>query len=153
MNKYLKPLLAFITVFVVAFTSGYLFQELTSGADPESTSVIEQNETWRGEQHRQGERDRRRMANRIAEYLELSDNQREYFFERLGEYRNEVQEAVSRKRDEEHNALLEIYRDMRDEMSDILDEEQLEKMDVRFHPDNVREMRERRSREQYHRRN
>jgi hypothetical protein len=153
MNKYLKPTLAFITVFAVAFTSGYLFQELTSGAESESRPGIERTEQWRGDRSEHGERDRQRMADRIAEYLELSDGQRAVFFERMGEYRSEIQEAVSRKREEEHATMIDMYKEMREEMAGILDEEQLERMDRRFHPDNIREMRERRGREYHQRRN
>ncbi len=149
---YWKPLLAFVTVFVVAFISGYLYKGLTYETDTGTVAGVEQTEARPGERRGYGPGDRRAAVNRIADYLELRDNQSDLFFERIGEYRNEMQNVVSQKREAEHAAMVEIYKEMRNELSAILDADQLEKMDIRFHPDNVREMQQRRSRDQVRRR-
>jgi hypothetical protein len=144
MNKNITTILAFVMVFAVAFTSGYLFDSLTPTGAESSAEVTEQTERWRGERQQPGERDYRRMANRIAEYLELTSDQRNEFFSRMGEYRQDIQETVTEKREAEHAALVQIYYEMREEMAALLSEDQLARLDNRFHPDNVREMRARR---------
>lgn len=139
-----KALLAFITVFLLGGISGYLINDSFQSMDRETRHSQYEN---RGEQsfntdeertaHRQ--QMRRRAENRLSERLDLSENQQAEFFSKLQVYQSEIRDSVRSIRSMERSFIQEHYSQFRDDISAVLQEEQLLRLDRFFHPDSIRQ--------------
>jgi hypothetical protein len=144
MTSQTKTLFAFITIFVIGFLSGYLFNSTSFGTDKTYTEErSERVDGWqqnRG-QDRQHEPDSERLKhaqNRLTERLELTEQQQDPFFEKIREYHQDIRRTMRELRTEESEIIQEKYKAFREEVSVILHGEQLERMDSFLHPDSVR---------------
>lgn len=146
MNTKTKVILSFITVFLLGGISGYLVRdtllvkeqfahsERFSGNEDRNGTRLE-NEQERRE-HRQ--RMRERAQNRLIEYLSLEENQQEEFFSLLHTYHTDIRDSVRTIRDLEDSFIREHYDEFKIDLSDLLNQQQLNRMDRFFHPDSVR---------------
>ncbi len=139
MNTKTKVLLAFIFIFLAGFASGYIFNHAYPVGE---TAVTEEQEERSEHWGRNGDidRDERQRSARVwlTDYLDLSDTQKDDFFERMSEYRSDIHELIKDQRSKEHDLIIDHYTEFRNEISSILNNEQLEKLDTRFHPDSVK---------------
>ncbi|MEX0944517.1 MAG: hypothetical protein WDZ38_02515, partial [Balneolaceae bacterium] len=139
MNTKTKVFFAFAVIFLIGLTSGYMLNNVVSTNDYR----FEQNDdprSDRGDQSRDmsSEEWQERTRNRLARSLNLSDNQREPFFRTMQSYTTDLYQVIRNRRELEHEMIMEHYRGFRDEISAILNEEQLERLDSYLHPDSVR---------------
>jgi Spy/CpxP family protein refolding chaperone len=84
------------------------------------------------------EESQERSRNRLARSLDLTDDQREPFFRTMQHYTTDLHQVIRNRRELEHEMIVDHYRGFRDEISAILNEEQLERLDSYLHPDSVR---------------
>lgn len=142
MNTKTKVILAFITIFLVGVASGYFLNNAVSVSD-RNVNVENYERDRRGFS---GDRQRGRMENgmrqqareRLSERLELDQNQEEVFFEKMENYRSGLRDNMRGVRQREVEMFREYYHDFRDDLTDLLSEEQLRHLDVVMHPDSVR---------------
>lgn len=137
MNPKGKAILAFIIIFVLGVVAGYTLNNLVQPSEAETTTRQFENERERYGQRGDGERSRERAQERLAQHLQLTDDQRNDFFEKMSAYFHGVREKVSVLRQEEKEKVNEYYQEFRRDVSDILSESQLEKLDEVVHPDSV----------------
>lgn len=152
MNTKTKTILSFITIFLVGFASGYLF-DVRQGSYPGSDrhDRHDRNE-WRSQDRdeqrdQDGESRMERGKARLANHLELTEEQYEPFFESMGEYRNDIRLSVQTLRQEESNLVRQHYQEFKEEVTGILNSDQLQKLDSYIHPDSVRHSRNRSGRQ------
>jgi len=142
-----KALLAFLAVFLLGGISGYLIND----------SVNSMNRDWNGNrpdrQERMNERSfntedervehrqqmRRRAENRLSDKLDLSGSQQAEFFDKLYDYRTEIRDSVRSIKSVERQFVREHYSRFRDDVSVVLNEEQIQRLDRYFHPDSIRQ--------------
>jgi hypothetical protein len=142
-----KTILAFLIIFVVGFASGYLFSN--SHSQDHGNQMAEQSEQQRwqhfrgGDRQEQSERYQQRSFNRLADQLGLDDNQRSEFYQKMREYRLELREEITEFRTSERETIKSLYESFRDDAGDILNTEQLGRLDSYLHPDSVRQNRSR----------
>lgn len=154
MNTKIKVLLAFTTIFIVGFASGYLFNDILGTSDDEYMEQHVEREEARGRmlrfrntnQPKQIERMQHRIWDRLVGRLDLTAEQQEPFFERMSEYRSTLRNSVREIRSREGKRIREHYHTFRTDVSKILTEDQLDKLDTQLHPDSVRQIRLRRVR-------
>lgn len=135
-----KVILAFLAMFLAGFLSGYFATDILDGSDGDK---VEQ----RSERSSERQYDRQRMRERLISYLELTETQQDDFFREFNAYSRDIRNEIRNYRDEERQALRNRYAEMHQSMADILEAEQLEKLDNRMNPDSMyaqRRMRERR---------
>jgi len=145
-----KTILAFLTVFIMGFASGFLISNTNMfGEDRDQSLITErgEGERWqqfrRGERSEQPERAQQRTLNRMAEYLELQEGQRDELFEKMREYRMQLREEMREFRASERETIKMHYESFRDEAAEILNSEQIMRLDSFLHPDSVRHSRTR----------
>jgi len=149
-----KALFAFVTVFLLGGLSGYLIHD----------SINSVNQDWTGNrydrQERMHERSfhtedervahrqqmRRRAENRLAERLNLSDSQQSEFFDKLYDYHTEIRDSVRSIKSIERQFVRNHYSRFRDDVSDVLNDEQIQRLDRQFHPDSIRQNQSQRNR-------
>jgi len=149
-----KAVLAFVTVFLLGGLSGYLIHD----------SINSVNQDWTGNrydwQERMHERSfhtedervehrqqmRRRAENRLAERLDLSDSQQSEFFDKLYDYHTEIRDSVRSIKSIERQFVRNHYSRFRDDVSDVLNDEQIQRLDRQFHPDSIRQNQPQRNR-------
>jgi hypothetical protein len=151
-----KVIFAFAMIFLIGFASGYLFERAVISSD----ETVAEQRSERGERERAGQRDGdrgdwvERAQKRLSRDLELTESQKEPLFEKIRDYHVNVHDLIKERREDEHEKIKDKYSMFRDEISSILNAEQLERMDSHFHPDTVRAKMERRDgppRERMHR--
>jgi uncharacterized membrane protein len=150
MNTKIKVILAFLSIFLIGAVSGYMVHASFGVAEKQSTEAPERthqrqfdSDEQRAEHYRQV---RQRVQNRMSERLSLTQSQSELFFEHLEEYHTSMRDTVQALREEERAILQREYTHFRELVSDILTEEQLDRLDHYLHPDSVRHSRLRRGR-------
>lgn len=141
MNPKRKAILAFVIIFVLGVVAGYTLNSLVQPSGTETATRQFENEREQYGQQGDGERNPERARERLAKHLQLTDNQRNDFFEKMSAYFHGVREKVSGFRQEEKEKIQEYYQEFRQDVSDILSESQLEKLDEVAHPDSVDRMR------------
>src|SRR6056297_541326 len=142
-----KALFAFVTVFLLGGLSGYLIHD----------SINSVNQDWTGNRYDRPERMhersfhtedervehrqqmRRRAENRLAERLNLSDSQQSEFFDKLYDYHTEIRDSVRSIKSVERQFVRNHYARFRDDVSDVLNDEQIQRLDRQFHPDSIRQ--------------
>ena len=141
-----KVIFAFAMIFLIGFASGYLFDRAV--ISPDETVTEQRSES--GERERAGQRDGdrsdwvERAQKRLSRDLELTESQKEPLFEKIRDYHINVHDLIKEQRKDEHEKIKDKYSMFRDEISTILNSEQIERMDSHFHPDTVRTKMERR---------
>lgn len=138
MSTTAKVILAFTLIFLIGFASGYLVNRVTSSKLDRIERIDTRGE--RSSEERDISRDEymERSQNRLSRYLELTDDQREQLFPKMGEYTRQVRQVAREQRATEQEQIKEYYNEFLDELSTILDETQLERYNSIFHPDSVR---------------
>lgn len=142
MNTKTKVILAFITIFLVGVASGYFLNNAVSVSDKNiDVENYERNRRGiRGDQERgrMGEGMRQQARERLSERLDLEQNQEDVFFEKMENYRSGLRENMRDVRQKEAEMFRKYYHDFRDDLTDILSNEQLQHLDGMMHPDSVR---------------
>lgn len=143
MNTKTKALLALGGLFITGFVSGFIFSNSISQPDNDySEYAVEQTEAperWqRGQGTDRGERQAERARNRLSGHLDLTSEQETPFFDHISEYRTSLRSEIREMRSRENELIKEHYDALRNELSLILNSEQLEKLDNHLHPDSVR---------------
>jgi hypothetical protein len=156
MNAKTKVFLAFITIFILGVVAGYFLNNAIQRTGLHFSdrgtehSTIENRRFWdRGQARNQGDSERRRqwIENHFTSSLNLQEQQRGEFFERISEYNRGIRETIGEQRANEREMLREYYAEFRRDISEILTQEQLEKLDALVHPDSVHHMRMERMRQ------
>lgn len=142
MNTKTKVVLSFLIIFLVGFASGYLVKStLFLRMDPPLEQQRRGDERGqRSDQMHQADRMERGL-NRLARRLDLSDDQQRLFFPAMQQYTSELRQTIRQNRESEHKYVLQRYSEFRDHISEILNDEQLLRMDGVLHPDSVRSKR------------
>lgn len=139
MNTTTKVIIAFTAIFLIGFATGYVVNQITTT----KTGQPEQNYT-RGErsttQHRDMSRDEfmERSRNRLIRHLNLTDEQQEPLFQKMGEYTGQIRQVTREQREIEQDLIQKYYNAFLKDLSELLDETQLERYNAIFHPDSVR---------------
>lgn len=146
MNTKTKVILSFITIFLLGGVSGYLVRDSLV-----LSNRMDQSENYRDDRNRNdsrygSERERtehraqmrERARNRLTNYLNLSEEQKTDFFSLLQTYQSEIRDSVQSIRSMESSYIREHYDEFKDDLSVVLSNQQLDKMDRFFHPDSVR---------------
>jgi Spy/CpxP family protein refolding chaperone len=141
MNSKTKAILAYTAIFVIAFLSGFMVNRSLDGRAGPRWMEQRPMEHRGGPGPGPGSEMRQRLENRMSDYLELSDSQRQRFFESMEEYRENISQTMRDRRIAEQEQLEELYESFRADLSGLLDSTQLQKLDMRFHPDSVRQRR------------
>jgi hypothetical protein len=140
MNTKLKAVLAFLIIFIAGFATGFLISNsATFAGDDQRGERTEQTDT--DERINRDDRDERqasRARNRLINMLDLSENQEEPFFEHFSQYRSNLRSDIREMRERESELLKEHYQAFKNELSNVLNTEQLNKLDRQLHPDSVR---------------
>tara|TARA_R100001143_G_scaffold37173_1_gene34687 strand:- start:34294 stop:34746 length:453 start_codon:yes stop_codon:yes gene_type:complete len=139
MNTKTKVVLSFILIFLVGFASGYLVKSTFSlRTHPAFEQERGGEGRWQGPGDMSQAERMERGRNRLARRLDLSDEQQRLFFPAMKTYTDELRETIRQNRMSEHEYVLQRYREFRDEISETLNSEQLQRMDSVLHPDSVR---------------
>ncbi|TVR33612.1 MAG: hypothetical protein EA390_03865 [Balneolaceae bacterium] len=143
-----KTILAFLTIFIIGFASGILISNTNMiGEDRDQSLITERGEGERWQQFRGGdrreqpERAQQRTLNRMAEYLELQEDQRDELFGKMREYRMQLRDEMREFRASERETIRTHYESFREEAAEILNREQIMRLDSFLHPDSVRHRR------------
>jgi len=144
MNTKTKVILAFAFIFLAGVVSGTI---LNQAVTTESEILAELNDDresrwqqFRGRDSERPDRQRRtqRQRGRLADQLELTDEQNERFFDLMRDYRSDLRDEIRIMRDREHEITRQHYQSFRDDLMDFLNVHQLDKLDRHLHPDSVR---------------
>ena len=142
MNTKQKAVVAYFVIFLVGLITGLLIKDqVIPGTD---TGQIEISERERGERpgwmnRQRGERPERAVVRRnLSRQLDLEGDQAEAFMERLSEYHTEIRGIIRELREDEREAVAEKYKAFREELAELLNDEQLKKLDGIAHPDSIR---------------
>lgn len=138
MNTTAKVIIAFTVIFLIGFASGYLVNHVTTSTPDRTERIDTRNERETPPRDLSREEYMERSRNRLSRYLELTDEQREQLFPKMGEYAGQVRQVAREQREAEQELILEYYNDFLNDVSTILDQEQLERYNSIFHPDSVR---------------
>jgi len=138
MNTKTKVILAFTVIFLLGFTTGFLFNHVVPVT--ESTQVEEKNEKngqWQQYSDKDREERERRAQRWLTNQLDLTEEQQDEFFDKFGNYHSDIRGLVREQRGQEHELIKNLYFDFRTEISSILEDEQIKILDSHFHPDSV----------------
>lgn len=141
MNTKSKAVLAFLFIFIAGFASGFLLNQSISSSDRSRTDRTDQIN--RGDRGERDERQISRARERLANMLDLTDDQQDPFFENFSQYRSNLRSEIREQRIRENEILKEHYEIFKNELSELLNAEQLIKLDQQLHPDSVRHFRSR----------
>lgn len=128
-----KVFIAFVLIFITGFISGVLLSGVFK-TDSMTSEVTRESQEWRGDR----ERSMRHFRQRIIDDINLTAQQEPPFFDALHDYKETIKKEVQQNREEEHKAFKRYYDDLYAELSEILSDEQLEKVDSKMNPDNVK---------------
>jgi hypothetical protein len=143
-NTETKAIMVFAAIFIAGFSSGYLVNNAISLSSAEMYAEIQPVETINDEQsvgiegNDRRERQNQRARTRLASHLELTEDQEEPFFEELSEYRSRLRSEMRDMRSRENDIVRTYYETLKNDLTTILNREQLEKLDTHLHPDSVR---------------
>lgn len=149
-----KALLAFLTVFLLGGLSGYLINDSINSVNHDWTEnrydrqerMHERSFNTEDERAAHRQQMRRRAETRLSERLNLSDSQQAEFFGKLYDYHTEIRDSVRSLKSVERQFVREHYSRFRDDVSGVLNEEQIERLDRYFHPDSIRQNQSQRNR-------
>lgn len=138
MNITAKVILAFTAIFLIGFASGYLVNHVTTSNTDWRERIDNRDERSSEDREYSRQEYMERSQNRLSRYLELTDEQREQLFPKMGDYTRQVRQVAREQREIEQEQIMEHYNEFLDDLSSILDENQLERYNSIFHPDSVR---------------
>lgn len=138
MNTKTKAVIAYLIVLVAGFAAGYAVHSFQTSST-RGISTAEQQGRW---EHERGPKGRemgvsQRANERLSRQLSLKQDQKEPFFTKIGQFHRGVREEMRRRRENEKEIIRERYMNFRENVSEILTEEQLIKLDKVAHPDSV----------------
>lgn len=138
-----KALIAYIIIYLVGLSSGILISN-TFSSQPESAPTEFSERETRGErfglQRQRGDRlQRGDFGSYMVRRLSLETDQQEKFLEKLRGYHANVRQTMQERREEEGQVILQKYLDFREEITELLSEDQLLRLDSMVHPDSVRQ--------------
>ncbi|MEX0779357.1 MAG: hypothetical protein WD491_13970 [Balneolales bacterium] len=144
MNTKIKVVLAFGTLFLMGFASGFFMNNTVSSADGGySEERREQADGGKRNSHQlnqeNGEKRGDRIFNMLTNELDLTNEQQNSFTEHLSEYKSTIHSTVKEMRDHQHELIIQHYEALREDLSQLLTAEQLEELDSHLHPDAVLE--------------
>lgn len=143
MNTKTKVFLTFVALFLAGFASGSLFSSAVSEPGSEQMEIgqeqqeVEQDRWDRDDRRERGQSRGERARSRLAGLLELTDEQKMPFFEYMSEYRSTLRSEIREMRNRENEIMLEHYQSFKNDLSHLLNTEQLEKLDSHLHPDSL----------------
>lgn len=151
MNTKTKAVIAYIIIFLAGLSAGFVLNENLPSNNREYRSGLLNNGEGYGNQVHGNEQHwsetmPERANIRLTRHLNLNEDQREDFFDRMNSYKAKISNDIQDFRRDERNYIREQYSNFRAEVSAILSTEQLEKLDRVAHPDSVRQSRMRRQR-------
>lgn len=144
MNTKQKALIAYLVIFLVGLMTGVLIKDRVL---PTESSEIRTEWTERGRSgerpgwgnRERGERPGRELIRRhLSQRLALEEDQKDDFINKLHEYHSEIRDVIRQMREDEREVIRLKYQEFRSGMTDLLTEEQLQKLDAFAHPDSVR---------------
>lgn len=145
MNTKTKAILAYIIIFLVGAGTGFLLNNALRPDLPFRNSDAPPGWYERGPDGmqrglRQGPRGEMRggLRRHLIDELELSDEQVNPFFSEMMQFRRRMGDQLHDIRGREREIARDEYREFREEMTGLLTERQLEKMDSMIHPDSLR---------------
>lgn len=147
-TKY-KVILSFVTIFLLGGVSGYLLNDaLNTAGHLSGYDRTERGSEWNGRSSKSKEdraEQRREWMDKarshLSDQLDLSDEQKTPFFDHLHQYHTEIKDSVHTLKTAENRFIREHYMEFKEEISSVLNESQVEKLDSFFHPDSVRKKR------------
>ena len=145
MNTKTKAILAYIIIFLVGAGTGFLLNnairpDLPMRGESEAPGWFERGPDRMQRGFRQGPAREMRggMRRQLVQELDLTDEQVEPFFREMIRFRKQMGDELRGIRGREREIAREEYREFRSEMAEMLNEEQLQKMDQMIHPDSLR---------------
>lgn len=140
MNNKTKAIIAYLIVMLAGFAAGYAFHSYQ--ATTTSYNQWDQSEekgSWDHERRGMGQEMGigRRVNERLSRELSLQQDQKDPFFRRIWQFRRGVRDEIRDRRENERELIRERYYAFRNDVSEILTEEQLIKLDQFAHPDSV----------------
>jgi hypothetical protein len=145
MNTKTKAILAYIIIFIVGAGTGFLLNnairpDLPMRGDSAAPGWFERVPERMQRGFRQGPPREMRggMHRQLVQELELTDDQVEPFIREMIRFRKQMGDELRGIRGREREIAREEYREFRSEMADMLNEEQLQKLDQMIHPDSLR---------------
>ncbi|MEX2632946.1 MAG: hypothetical protein WD267_02855 [Balneolales bacterium] len=146
-----KVVLSFVTLFVLGFATGYMFSNaITPSINESKESGFEQTESrdqrQRGSRDTPDERQADRWRDRFSNFFDLTEAQKDPFFEHFSEYRSNIRSSMRNMRERENEQVLQHYNDLRHDLENVLNPGQLEKLETHLHPDSVKNHHSRRQR-------
>ena len=149
-----KAVLAFVTVFLLGGLSGYLIHDSINSVNKDWNNnrydrqerMHERSFNTEDERVEHRQQMRRRAENRLSERLDLSGSQQAEFFDKLYDYHTEIRDSMRSIKSVERKFVREHYYRFRDDVSGVLNEEQIQRLDRHFHPDSVHQNQSQRNR-------
>lgn len=148
MNTKIKAIIAYLVIFTVGLIVGYVIHDVNSVNNRNGRiGATENGERFFQHQTDEGRRLEGQMRsqgnNRLGSLLDLNDEQKDVFFQKLNEFRVGIRSDIRDFRMEENGYIVNRYHEFREDVSDFLSEEQLIRLDRVAHPDSVRQARTR----------
>lgn len=134
-----KAIIAYLIVLLAGFAAGYTVHFIQTPDTYNQWNRPADQERWDHERGREGhELGIGQSANeRLSKVLALQDDQKAPFYREIWEFRRGVRNEIHNRRDIEKEWIRQRYSDFRQNISDILTDEQLTKLDRFAHPDSV----------------
>ncbi len=120
-----KVILAFLAIFFSGVALGYVISDL-------NLKILTQDSVERPAEETETARQR------LIDYLELDENQREPFFIAFRAYRNDIRDLMRTNRRAEQEEIRTRFDQFHSDLEIILTEEQIETIKSRMHPDSLR---------------
>lgn len=125
MNQKLTIAAAFLATFLIGGTTGFLLYAPIKQVVGEPG--VEQKENGeRSDSSEDGERRERRFQDMVADKLELSDEQKDAFFDVLKEHRDEARQIIREHRHSTYRDLETTEEEYLSRIEEILDEQQMD---------------------------
>lgn len=145
MNTKTKAILAYVIIFLVGAGTGFLLNnairpEVPIRGEIETPGWFERGPDRMQRGLRQGPAREMRggIRRQLVQELELTDEQVEPFFREMIRFRKQMGDELRGIRGREREIAREEYSKFRSEIAEMLNEEQLQKMDQMIHPDSLR---------------
>lgn len=140
MNTKTKAIIAYLIVLLAGFAAGYAVHSIQSSASYDRWDQSAEQGRWEQNNRRVMGNEMgfgRRADERLSQELSLQENQKDPFFRRIWKFHRGVRDEIHSRRENERELIRERYNTFREEVSEILTEEQLIKLDQVAHPDSV----------------
>jgi len=140
MNNKTKAIIAYLIVLLAGFAAGYVVHSIQSQADYDRWNQPAEQGRWE-HSNRGGMGNEmgfgRRTNERLSQELSLQENQKDPFFRQIWKFHRGVRDEIHSRRENERELIRERYNAFREDVAEILTEEQLIKLDQVAHPDSI----------------